>query len=195
MVAPGAPMSGAPRHRARLAAIVGIVIFAAAFVTLFREVLFAGGTFVERDLSSFSRPIAAALVRIASAEGSLPLWNPLLAHGQPLAANPQYVLFHPFTALFFVLPFEWAFRLQVLLSVLGAAPVMWALLRELGGSRSARLAGAFSWATGVLPFALAGASLPLFVAGIAKGARRGPPTGLVPVSIGFGLLVLAGQPE
>lgn len=196
-------MSGAPRHRARLAAIVGIVIFAAAFATLFREVLFAGGTFVERDLSSFSRPIAAALVRAASAEGSLPLWNPLLAHGQPLAANPQYVLFHPFTALFFVLPFEWAFRLQVLLSVLGAALSMWALLRELGGSRSAGLAGAFSWAMGscmlgatsVLPFALAGASLPLFLAGIAKGARRGTLAGLVPGSIGLGLVVLTGQPE
>ncbi len=192
-----------PHRRARLAAIVGIVIFAAAFVTLFREVLFAGGTFVERDLGSFSRPIAASLVRAASAEGSLPLWNPLLAHGQPLAANPQYALFHPLTALFFLLPFEWAFRLQVLLSVVGSALSMWALLNELRCSRSACFAGAFSWsmgscmlgATSVLPFAVACASLPLFLAGIAKGARRGPLAGLVPGSIGFGLLVLAGQPE
>jgi hypothetical protein len=203
MVAAGLPMSGAPRRRARIAKIVGIVVFASAFVILFREVLFAGGTFVERDLASFWRPLRAAMVRVASAEGALPLWNPLLAHGQPLAANPQYALFHPLTALFFVLPFEWAFRLQVLLSVLGSALSMRALLQELGCSRPARFAGALSWALGscvlgatsILPFAIALASLPLFLAGIAKGARKGPLAGLVPGSIGLGLLVLAGQPE
>lgn len=199
----GAPRSTAPRRRARLAKIVGIVVFASAFVILFREVLFAGGTFVERDLASFWRPLRAAMVRVASAEGALPLWNPLLAHGQPLAANPQYALFHPLTALFFVLPFEWAFRLQVLLSVLGSALSMRALLQELGCSRPAGFAGALSWALGscvlgatsILPFSIACASLPLFLAGIAKGARRGPLAGLVPGSIGLGLLVLAGQPE
>ena len=117
--------------------VVGLAAVAALYLALFPGVLLRGEVLTGRDLSLLHRPLLSRLVPLAEASGGLPLWNPLSSFGQPYAANPGIHLFHPFTALYFLLPFEIAFGLPLLLAPLLAAAGMWFLLRELGRSRPA----------------------------------------------------------
>jgi hypothetical protein len=175
---------------------------AAAFLFVFFPPLFGGETFFLRDLASFHRPLARLLVRLgAEGTGSL-LWNPYLADGQPFAANPNALVHHPLALLFAILPFEWAFRLLVLLPIVAAGAAMFVLLRSLGRDRPAAILGASAWAlsglllstTNLLPTLLALAPIPA-VAGFARNVvrreGRWSPLGL---SLSLGLLLLAGEP-
>ncbi len=154
-------------------------MFLAAWAALFAPAVLRGETFVERDLFVFHRPLKALLVRLVNETGGLPLWNPYLGSGQPFAANPQQALFHPLTSLFFLLPFEWAFRLQVALPPLAAGAGMFLLQRQRRRSRTAAGLSALSWglggyllsATHLLPTLFAASLLPA-VAGCALGVTR-----------------------
>ena len=122
---------------ARRLRILAALLLGALGLWLFWGALVRGETFAHRDLGAFYRPAKSILVPLARASGGVPAWNPLFASGQPFAANPEHELFHPMTALLFLLPFEWAFRLQVMLPPFFAAGAMFALLRVLRkGSRS-----------------------------------------------------------
>ena len=111
-------------------------------IALFPKALFCGESFFERDIQAFYRPAKSLVVPLTRASSGLLLWNPLFASGQPFAANPEHEVFHPLTALFFLLPFEWAFRLQVILPVIGAALSMFFLLDSFGQVGLVRLAQA-----------------------------------------------------
>ena len=50
----------------------------------------------------------------------LPLWNPLIDGGQPLAGNPNNLTFYPTTLLFLILPSHFAFNLHFLLHLVVA---------------------------------------------------------------------------
>ncbi len=177
-------------------------LFLAIFLGLFWRVLFQGETFFVRDLGSFSRPLKSIIAPLTVASQGLPLWNPLSASGQPFAGNPQHSLFHPLTTLFFILPFEWAFRLQVLLPLLAAAASMYWFLKTMRRSRPAACVGAMAWAFGgfllsasnVLPPFQATATLPLtltFASRLARHARRADAAGL---ALSFGLQAMVGEP-
>lgn len=168
---------------------------------LFRRVLFGGETFIERDLQSFYRASRMTLVRLVGDGSFLPMWNPWFASGQPFAANPENQLFHPFTWLFLLLPFEWAFRLQVVLPVLlSGAGMLWLLL-TLGRSRAAALLGALAWAYGgyvlsagnLMPALFGIVAVPFFLALVVRSARE--PSAAVVGGIGlcFGSMLLAGE--
>ncbi|HEY3176691.1 MAG TPA: hypothetical protein VGK94_13130, partial [Candidatus Polarisedimenticolia bacterium] len=75
-------------------------------------------------------------------EGEPPLWNPQRGAGQPLLANPNALILHPTTLLFFLLPFEWAFKTSVIAQILLAAAGAWLLLRDARASASAACLGA-----------------------------------------------------
>jgi hypothetical protein len=179
-------------HARRLAALVGRV--------------FRGEAFWVSDLGGFHRPIRSLLLRLAHDSGGLPTWNPYLALGQPYAANPHYALFHPTTALFFVLPFETAFRIQVMLPILAAFGAMVFFLRGQGISLAASLFGGLSWAFGgsflsgtiLLPIALTLAPMPAtlgFAARLGRAdARRAPWRDVVGFALAFGLQALGGEP-
>ena len=177
-------------------------VLAASFAWLFRRALFAGETFVERDLATFHRAAKSLVPRLVHETGGLPQWNPYYASGQPFAANPQHALFHPLTALFLVLPFEWAFRAQVILPPLMAAAAMFFLLRSLGRRPWAAAFGATVWGLGgytlsvtnLLPTLLATSVLPAvlaFACRLAHGGGRGDAVGL---ALTLGLEGLAGEP-
>jgi hypothetical protein len=101
-----------------------------------------------------------------------------------------------------VLPFEWAFRLQVILPVLMAAGGMFFLLRTLRRSRGAALFGALVWGfggytlsvTNVLPTLVAVSALPAFLGFGVLAFRRGEYRFLVGLAVTFGLVGLAGEP-
>jgi hypothetical protein len=108
-----------PRRRWWSRAACAIALPLGTLTALFPGAVLRGESFYVSDLAAFHRPIRSLLLRLSHESGGLPLWNPYLALGQPYAANPHYAVFHPTTALFFLLPFETAFRWQVMLPVLG----------------------------------------------------------------------------
>jgi hypothetical protein len=64
--------------------------------------------------------------------GEVPLWNPLVGNGAPLAANLQTGVFYPLNALHLLLPTEMAMSYTAALHVMIAGLFMFAFLRSLG---------------------------------------------------------------
>jgi hypothetical protein len=113
----------------------------------FADVVFRGTNFQFRDAYPYHMPIERA-VRAAIEQGELPLWNPLFANGQPMAANPAYEVFYPPQWLTYFGPFLRGFALHILLHVYLALLGMYALLRALALGRPASLFGALSFGLG-----------------------------------------------
>ena len=170
---------------------------------LFREALFSGATFGRRDLSVLHRPMKHLVTALAGASSGLPLWNPFLGAGQPFAANPTSELFHPMTGLFFLLPFEWAFRLQVIAPPLAGVLAMRFLARSLGASNAAALLAGLAWgfggfllsATCLLPTLFAAAALPALLAFFVLVGQRGRLREVAGGAAFLGLVLLAGEPS
>ncbi len=72
--------------------------------------------------------------------GHLPFWNPLVAMGSPIAADPQAGLWYPPTWLFAVLPVLWAYPVTLVLHFAIAGAGMYRFLR----------AGRHPWAAALL---------------------------------------------
>lgn len=68
--------------------------------------------------------------------GRVPLWNPYVGLGAPLAANLQSAVFYPMNAFYLVVPIERAMTLSVLLHVSLAGVFMYAFSRRLGVSNT-----------------------------------------------------------
>jgi len=85
-------------------------------------------------------------VRLAFAEGSLPLRNRWNGAGMPLAGNAQSAAFSPFTLLTLIWPIPEAFLLAASLKLLLAMTGMWLWTRELSASRAASLLAAIAFA-------------------------------------------------
>lgn len=76
-------------------------------------------------------------------KGSLPLWNPYSFAGTPLLANFQTAVFYPLNLLYFFLPFNFSWGLQVMLQPLLAGIFMYLYLRHLKISEPGSLIGSF----------------------------------------------------
>ncbi|MGH2592501.1 MAG: hypothetical protein ACRDGG_03215 [Anaerolineae bacterium] len=64
--------------------------------------------------------------------GEVPLWNPLVGGGAPLAANLQTGVFYPLNALYLILPTEIAMGYTAALHVMLAGLFMFAFVRSIG---------------------------------------------------------------
>lgn len=175
----------------------------AAEAVLFWGALVRGETFAERDLQAYYRPAKALVAPLWRDSEGLPLWNPLFSSGQPFAANPEHEIFHPMTALFLVLPFETAFRAQVLLPPLAGGWAAFLLARALRRSREAASLGAVAWAfggyllsaTNLLPILLAASILPAVLAFAVRCARRPRRSDVAGLALTTALVGLAGEPS
>jgi hypothetical protein len=76
--------------------------------------------------------------------GHLPLWNPLVGCGAPLAANYQTAAFYPLNALYLLLPVEVALTWTTMLHLALAGWGMYAWGRAVGLGRFAALIGALA---------------------------------------------------
>lgn len=113
-------------------------------VALFREAL-AGGVFYKRDIHLIWHPQVEGFVR-ALAGGSLPLWDPSPAFGQPLLADPAAQALYPPTWLNLVLR-PWVYYTVFALGhLLFSALAFQALARRWGLSFLAATTGAAVWA-------------------------------------------------
>jgi len=183
--------------------VVAVPLAACCFLALFWRAIFLGETFFDVDLASYYRPTRALIVPLTWTSGGLPLWNPFFASGQPFAGNPAYEVFHPLTTLFFFLPFDWAFRLQVIIPLLIAAAGMYWFLRMLRRSRPASLLGALSWSCGgyllsttcQVAFLHAASVVPLALGFAVRLARRPRTIYAVGLALMIGLQCLTGEPS
>lgn len=78
--------------------------------------------------------------------GELPLWNPYSFSGSPLLANFQSAPFYPLNFLFFVLPFNFAWTILVILQPLLAGIFLYLYLRFFKVSQLGSMIGGFTFA-------------------------------------------------
>jgi len=164
-------------RRATTAAALGV---AAVVLVVFAGAILAGEQFYFRDLSQNHGPIlqgASALLRT----GQPPWWNPWSGGGQPLLANPNSLLLHPYGLLALLLPAGAGLAPSIVLSSLLGAIFLALLLRDLGRSGWAAAAGSLVWALsgyaislGTLPNMLAAASMVPAALWLARVAFRSP---------------------
>ena len=190
------------RDREAVAGAACAALLGAVFLALLFDVLFLGRTFVGADPARHHFPLLSLVRPLWTLEGGLPLWNPLLASGQPWAANPEHAAFHPLTWLFLVLPPAVAFRLQVLLPVAAAMAGATFLGRAMRLPVAAAAALALAWGAGgafvsttqFFPNLFAGAALPWVLAFAARVAAGGGARSIAGLAVAEALLAAAGEP-
>jgi hypothetical protein len=113
-------------------------LLATAVLWLFRDVLFFGKVYYVRDIHLVWHPQVEGFVR-AIASGAWPVWNPNLAFGQPLLADPSAQILYPLTWLNLILRPWTYYTLYVVVHFVLAAVGMRTLARHFGLSRAASL--------------------------------------------------------
>jgi uncharacterized membrane protein YiaA len=110
----------------------------------FAEALFFKGIFAYRDLLRYFYPI-----RLFTAEsvksGVLPLWNPYIFCGIPNLAFQQAAVFYPLSILYYILPFDLAFNLFLLLHIALAGIFTFFLAKRWGLCDSASIIAAVTY--------------------------------------------------
>src|SRR5438876_10568924 len=117
------------------------VILVVSGVLFFSDPLFSSKHFFYRDILNFHYPLHKVLIQ-AYARREFPLWNPYVALGQPMLANPNYLAFYPTNLLHLFLPFDYAFKLHFILHLILAGLGLYFLQRRLGIVSLAALGGA-----------------------------------------------------
>ena len=110
--------------------------FGAGLTLLFCSFLFFYDLFkgryllTERDLGPYFVPPRFFWVESIK-NGDFPLWNPYQFSGHPFFANPQYAILYPLNGLFFLLPFDLAFNLIIVLHFFLGGLFTYLFLRDL----------------------------------------------------------------
>ncbi len=121
-----------------------ILVLIAAPLILFWRIVFAGRVlFWGTPLLQFYpwQQWAAEMWR----SGNVPLWNPYLGNGAPLAANLQSAVFYPLNALYLIFPVERAMSYTAVLHVILAGLAMYAWGRTFGLRPLAATMGALAF--------------------------------------------------
>ena len=187
-------------YRVAIAAMSWLLVLAAG---VFGPAIWGGESFGDRDLGFYYHPAKSLIAPLARASLGIPHWNPFFASGQPFAANPEHALFHPLTALFFLLPFELAFRLQVMVPVLASVGTMFLLLRALERRRFAAIFAGLAWGfggyllstTNLLPILFAASILPLTLTFVVRLIRKPRAAHVAALALSVGVQCLAGEPS
>ncbi len=126
-----------------------LAILAALPTLLFADLLLGLNVLFTRDVAQYHYPLRHVLREIVL-RGEFPFWNPWIAAGQPLAANPAYQVFYPLTWLILLPSFKIGFHLHVLAHVFIATFGLFALLRSMRVGRTAAVLAALSFGLGGL---------------------------------------------
>src|SRR5438093_4684822 len=117
------------------------IILVVSGILFFSDALFSSKNFFFRDILNFHYPLHKVLIQ-AYARGEFPLWNPYVALGQPMLANPNYLAFYPTNLLHLFLPFDYAFKLHFIFHPILAGLGIYFFQRRLGIASPAALGGA-----------------------------------------------------
>ncbi len=130
-----------PRHL-RLVTLLGVALVILVF---FRDAVFLGASFFERDLQVFWYGQTASFLRQWAA-GSWPFWDPSHSFGQPFVANPSTQMLYPWTWLGLVLAPETQYTVFAVGHVVWSAVGLLLLARRLGLSAVPASLAALVWA-------------------------------------------------
>ncbi|HMF09015.1 MAG TPA: hypothetical protein VKJ00_07760 [Thermoanaerobaculia bacterium] len=183
------------KQKARLA----VVGFGLLLAVVYANPLFVKRNFAGRDLIPYNLPMEKA-IHDAYARGHFPVWLPYVSGGRPLLPNPNAGALYPLRILLSPISFPMEMRLYPLIHWLAAGIGMIVLLRALGGSLAAAWMGAVTYVfSGVvvsevfLPHYEPGMALLPWIVWTVRRGLTGRPTGLILLSILFGLDMLAGE--
>ena len=141
--------------------------FAALLLTVFGRLLadpaLIPGNF--GDIYAYHYPLRHLVASTLQA-GRLPLWNPYLFAGTPLAANPQGVLFYPGSAIHYFFPLAWSFSADFFLHLLFAWLGAFLLLRKWGLDRAGAWLLAVSYAASPFLVCRVPQGIPTHLAGL-----------------------------
>jgi hypothetical protein len=191
------PLKGARTRRD----LISLSLLAALVIAFLHKALIGGEQFYAGDTYRFFYPLkkmAADYVR----GGLAPVWNPLVHSGMPLHAAVQAAVFYPFSLLFYVLPFDFAYKWYVALHLMLAAWGAYYLLRvwrldcipsALGGITYAFSGYTVSFIDGLNIFSSI-AWLPLVFALFARAVERPTILSLVLAASAIAAQTLAGDP-
>jgi hypothetical protein len=183
----------------RLERALPAVGLALLVLSVWRDPVFTGRTFTGRDNIAYNLPVAK-VVHDSYASGRLPIWNPYISGGRPLAPNPNHDALYPLRALLSPLPFPAAMRLFPVLHWIAGGIGMLLLLGRLGVSRAGSFVGAAtlvfsgpSVSEVFYPHLQPGFTLFPWIVWALVGARRASSTATLVVGLLFGLEFLAGD--
>jgi len=109
----------------------------------FHDVLTGKVLLVERDLTTFFYPFRFIWVETVR-QGHFPFWNPYIKCGVPLFATIQPGVLYPLSLPYLFLPLDLAFNWTIVFHFFLAGAFTYGLMRELGASIQAALAGTFA---------------------------------------------------
>lgn len=175
---------------------------AAVVLGVFPDVWLGGEVFFDRDVAIVWLPQVEAFVRSIRA-GSWPVWDPSVAFGHPLLANPNVQVFYPFTWLRLVIGPWRLYVLYVVAHLLIAGLGVDRLGRRMGLSPGAsRLAACAFVASGpLLSFVnvwhhLAGAAwMPWVLLAADRAYERGRARDVIAWGALIAVQLLAGSPD
>ncbi len=181
--------------------LLALAILTAIIALFFIDVLIGTNALFLRDISHYYYPAKHVLREIVRG-GEFPYWNPLLASGQPMAANPEHEVFYPLTWLILLPSYDFGFRLLLVLHIAIAAWTMYALLRSMRTSAFAAFIGALSFALGgvvlscltLLPILFVLAWLPLTCLFTRRFLLHKRPRDFGFAAMSLGLQMLVGEP-
>jgi hypothetical protein len=103
-----------------------------------------GRVLFERDILSYWLSQVETFVRTVSS-GCWPLWDPWVAFGQPMLAQPDTQVLYPFTWLNFVLPPDIAYTIFLFAHLVLSGTGLFRLARVLGAGRGGGFVAAAIW--------------------------------------------------
>ena len=121
-------------------AILGLFVLTLLY---FHDVLTGKLLLAERDLTTFFYPFRSIWVETVR-QGHFPFWNPYIKCGVPLFATIQPGVLYPLSLPYLFLPLDLAFNWTIVFHFFLAGAFTYGLMRELGASMQAALAGTFA---------------------------------------------------
>ncbi|HEX2835439.1 MAG TPA: hypothetical protein VHW00_20675 [Thermoanaerobaculia bacterium] len=180
---------------------VALAILAALPTLLFADVLLGFNVLHTRDVFTYHYPLRHVLREIVLG-GEFPYWNPFIAAGQPLAANPAHEIFYPLTWLILLPNFSLGFHLHALVHVYIATFGMYTLLRSMQTGRTASVLAALSFGLGGLltsqlnlfPFLFSTAWIPWICLYARRALRDGTRRDFAIAALFLSLQLLVAEP-
>jgi hypothetical protein len=182
-------------RKALPALLLGLLLLLA-----FRGML-QGRLFYLRDVSQNHYPVRAFVTERLRA-GDLPLWDPFHGGGTPLLANPDALVLHPISLLFFVLPFDAAFVASIVLqfALLAAGGYLLGRSLRLGREASLLVAAVLSLSGPAASLASmqnvlsAAAWVPIALWALLRGTVPGRRFILAPAALCAAVVLIAAEP-
>lgn len=177
-----------------LAAVLSLVLL------VYAQLWLPGLVLIKRDAFQLFLPLKQYITdRLL--QGELPQWFPYEGLGRPLISLTVMGVFHPFTALYWLLPVQDAYRLSTLLCCLMATGGAFLLARNLGISRLGASVGAMGFVCSGYVMSLTEnvlylysiCALPLFLYVLDQACRNGRNAWLASAGLVWASVLLNGD--